>query len=162
ARRGARPLRPTTALPPPGCGRSARRCAASRPIDTGANAVLIPLFLCIGFMLAVLYIDLMFDVSALPYRRTNAALPKEILDSITFCSRRIVQNPYVLMFVMLVATLSIVAEILYGLAPRWAAYSSLALMAVSMIGGVFKVIPTAQRLASVNDSEEARTRMIHS
>ena len=41
----------------------------------------IPLFLAIGFMFAVLYIDLVFDMSALPYRN-KAAIPKEVMDSI--------------------------------------------------------------------------------
>jgi len=49
--------------------------------------MLITLFLCLGFMMAVLYIDLMFDIMAAPYRKTNAALPKVVLDSITHCGR---------------------------------------------------------------------------
>jgi hypothetical protein len=124
--------------------------------------VLIPLFLCIGFMLAVLYIDLMFDVSALPYRRTNSPIPKEVLDPIASYYRRVVQNPYVLMFVMLVATTSIVAEIVYALVPQWVGYSSLALMGLSMVAGTLKVIPTAQRLAADNAPDDARSRMVHS
>jgi len=124
--------------------------------------MLITLFLCLGFMMAVLYIDLMFDIMAAPYRKTNAALPKVVLDSITHYYGRITQNPYVLMFVMLTALLCIGSEILYDLVPRWAAYSSLGLMLLSMMTGVLKVIPTAQRLGAGTDSEDARTRMVHS
>jgi len=124
--------------------------------------MLITLFLCLGFMMAVLYIDLMFDIMAAPYRKTNAALPKAVLDSITHYYGRITQNPYVLMFVMLTALLCIGSEILYDLVPRWAAYSSLGLMLLSMMTGVLKVIPTAQRLGAGTDSEDARTRMVHS
>jgi hypothetical protein len=124
--------------------------------------MLITLFLCIGFMMAVLYIDLMFDVSAAPYRRTKTALPSEVLDPITHYYGRITQNPYVLMFVMLTAAICIGAEIVFGLAPRWVGYSSLFLMGLSMVTGTLKVIPTAQRLGSGNDSAEARTRMVHS
>jgi hypothetical protein len=123
--------------------------------------MLIALFLCIGFMMAVLYIDLMFDVSALPYRHTKAPLPKGVLDPIIHYYGRITQNPYVLMFVMLTAVTCIGAEILYRLAPRWAGYASLFLMGLSMLTGTLKVIPTAQRLGSGDDSDEARTRMIH-
>src|SRR5579862_3186230 len=101
------------------------------PDEDGAS-MLITLFLCLGFMMAVLYIDLMFDVSAAPYRRTAAPLPKAVLDPITHYYGRITQNPYVLMFVMLTTLACIVAEIMYGLAPAWAAYSSLFLMGVSM------------------------------
>ena len=124
--------------------------------------MLITLFLCLGFMMAVLYIDLMFDIMAAPYRKTNAALPKAVLDPITHYYGRITQNPYVLMFVMLTALLCIGSEILYDLVPRWAAYSSLGLMLLSMMTGVLKVIPTAQRLGAGTDSEDARTRMVHS
>lgn len=124
--------------------------------------MLITLFLCLGFMMAVLYIDLMFDISAAPYRKTNAALPRTVLDPITHYYGRITQNPYVLMFVMLTATLCIGAEILYSLVPRWASYSSLFLMGLSMMTGTLKVIPTAQRLGAGTDSEDVRTRMIHS
>lgn len=124
--------------------------------------MLITLFLCLGFMMAVLYIDLMFDVSAAPYRKTNEALPKAVLDPITHYYGRITQNPYVLMFVMLTTTLCIGSEILYNSAPRWASYSSLFLMGLSMITGTLKVIPTAQRLGAGTDPEDVRTRMVHS
>ena len=124
--------------------------------------MLITLFLCLGFMMAVLYIDLMFDVSAAPYRKTNEALPKAVLDPITHYYGRITQNPYVLMFVMLTTTLCIGSEILYNSAPRWASYSSLFLMGLSMVTGTLKVIPTAQRLGAGTDPEDVRTRMVHS
>jgi hypothetical protein len=123
--------------------------------------MLITLFLCLGFMMAVLYIDLMFDVSAAPYRRSNAPLPEDVLDPITHYYGRITQNPYVLMFVMLTTVACITAQIVYGVAPRWVAYSSLALMGLTMLTGTLKVIPTAQRLGTGRDSEEERTRMIH-
>jgi hypothetical protein len=124
--------------------------------------MLIPLFVCIGFMLAVLYIDLMFDVSAAPYRRTGATIPKEVLDPITYYYGRITKNPYVLMFVMLTTTLCIVAEIVYGLVPRWVGYSSLVLMGMSVVAGALKVIPTARRLGANKDPDDVRTRLARS
>lgn len=123
--------------------------------------MLMTLFLCLGFMMAVLYIDLMFDVSAVTYRKTGTALPPAVLDPITHYYGRITQNPYVLMFVMLTTTVCIGAEIYYRLAPRWAGWASLALMGLSMMTGTLKVIPTAQRLGSGQDSPEARTKMVH-
>ena len=123
--------------------------------------MLITVFICIGFMLAVLYIDLMFDVTAVPYRRTGTTLPKEVLDPITHYYGRITQNPYVLMFVMLTTTVCLVAEIVYDLTPRWAAYSSLVAMGLAMATGTAKVIPTAQRLASGKDPADKQTSLIH-
>ncbi len=121
----------------------------------------ITVFVCIGFMLAILYIDLMFDVMSVPHRRSGTTLPKELLDPITHYYRRVTQNPYVLMFVMLTTTISLVLQIVYGLAPRWAAYTSLAVMGLAMVTGIVKVIPTARRLASGKDPAEVRTRLIH-
>jgi hypothetical protein len=124
--------------------------------------VAFPIALCIGFMIAILYVDLAFDASALPHRRTGAPLPVDVLDPIASYYRRITQNPYLLMFVMLTTTACIVAQIVYELVPRWAAYSSLVLMGLSMLAGVLKVIPTAQRLAAGKDDVEQQTRMVRS
>lgn len=118
-------------------------------------------FVCIGFMLAILYIDLMFDVMAVPHRRSRATLPKDVLDPITSYYGRVTQNPYVLMFVMLTTTIAVVLQIVYGLTSRWAAYTSLAAMGLAMVVGVVKVIPAAQRLASGKDPAEVQTRLIH-
>ncbi len=122
----------------------------------------ITVFLCIGFMLAVLYIDLMFDVTALPHRHSGTPLPKEVLDPITHYYGRITQNPYVLMFVMLTTMLCLIAQIAYSLVPRPAGYASLGLMGLAMVAGGAKVIPTAQRLASGKDPADTQTRLVHS
>lgn len=120
-----------------------------------------PLFLCIGFMIAVLYIDLQFDISALSHRRTEGPLPADVLEPIASYYRCITKNPYLLMFVMATTLTCILAQIVYGLVPRWAGYASLCLMGLSMSIGTFKVIPTAQRLAAGKDTVDAQTRMIH-
>jgi hypothetical protein len=124
--------------------------------------MLITVFICVGFMLAVLYIDLMFDVTAVPYRHSGTTLPKDVLDPITRYYGRITQNPYVLMFVMLTTTVCLVAEIVYDLVPRWVGYASLVLMGLAMMAGSLKVIPTAQRLASGKDPADKQTSLIHS
>lgn len=121
----------------------------------------ITVFVCIGFMLAVLYIDLMFDVTAVPYRHTGKLLPAEVLEPIRRYYGRITQNPYVLMFVMLTATICFVLQIVYDLAPRWAAYSSLVVMAVAMVTGSASVIPKAQRIGSGKESDDVQTRLVH-
>lgn len=121
----------------------------------------ITVFACIGFMLAILYIDLMFDVMSVPHRRSGATLPKGVLEPITHYYARVTQNPYVLMFVMLTTTICLVVQAVYGLAPRWAAYTSLAAMGLAMVAGIVKVIPAARRIASGKDPAEVRTRLIH-
>lgn len=121
----------------------------------------ITVFVCIGFTLAVLYIDLMFDVLSVPYRRSGTTLPPEVLDPITHYYRRVTQNPYVLMFVLLLTTTVIVLQIVYALTPRWTAYASLAAILVATVAGTVKVIPAAKRLASGQDSADVQTRLVH-
>ena len=124
--------------------------------------MLVPLFLCIGFMIAVLYIDLQFDLLALPYRRGRRPLPADVLESIARYYRCITKNPYLLMFVMLTTVVGLVSEVMYDLVPRWAGYSSLVLMGVTMATGTIKIIPTAQRLAAGKDPVDEQTRMVYS
>ena len=120
-----------------------------------------PLFLCIGFMIAVLYIDLQFDILALPHRRASGPVPAGVLGQIATYYGVITKNPYLLMFVMMTTLICIIAEVVYDLVPRWAGYSSLLLIVLAMVVGVVKVIPTAQRLAADKDAAAERTRMVH-
>jgi hypothetical protein len=85
-----------------------------------------------------------------------------VLDPIAMYYRYITKNPYLLMFVMLTTLTCIIAQNVYGLVPRWAGYASLFLILLAMGAGTAKVIPTAQRLATGDDSVEKRTRMVHS
>jgi hypothetical protein len=124
--------------------------------------MLIPLFLCIGFMICILYTDLVFDVSALPFRNTKANLPKDVLDPIITYYRYITKNPWLLIFVMLTAATSIGAQIMFGMVPASVGYASAALMAMVMLLGVLKVIPAAQRLAAGKDTEDRQTGLVHS
>ncbi len=124
--------------------------------------MLIPLFLCIGFMLAVLYIDIYFDISALPYRKDKAALPEEVLVSITNYYGRITQNPWLLIFVLTASATCIIWEIVYNLVPPRIGYGSLALFAVLMMIGVLKVIPAAQKLGSRKESRDEQVRLVFS
>jgi hypothetical protein len=121
-----------------------------------------PIFICIGFMIAILYIDLQFDILALPHRRAGGPAPSGVLGQIATYYGVITKNPYLLMFVMMTALLCIIAEIVYALVPRWAGYSSLVFMLLAMLGGIVRVIPTAQRLATDTDTIDERTRMVHS
>ena len=75
--------------------------------------LLIPLFLCLGFMLAVLYMDLVFDISALPYRKTGTNLPKDVLDAIVIYYRYITKDPWLLIFVIFTAATCIGAQIAF-------------------------------------------------
>ncbi|MDB5692659.1 MAG: conserved hypothetical rane protein [Alphaproteobacteria bacterium] len=114
------------------------------------------LFLCIGFMIAVLYIDLSFDVSALPFRGRPEPLPTATLKTIEAYYRRIASNPYPLMLVMATAVACLVTQTYYGWVPRWIGYASLGLMAAIILFAIGKVIPTANGLASKSTPIEER------
>jgi hypothetical protein len=123
--------------------------------------LLAPVFVCIGFMIAILYIDLQFDMLGLPHRRTGGPMPTGVLGQVATYYGVITKNPYLLMFVMMTTLVCIIAEIVYAIVPPWAGYSSLVLILLAMGGGIIKVIPTAQRLATDKDTINARTRMVH-
>ncbi len=124
--------------------------------------MLIPLFMCFGFMLAVIYIDLAFDLSTLPYRRNKAAIPREVLESITRYYRCITRNPWLLIFVFTACAACIVWEIVYELVPRRVGYLSIVMIGAVMLTATAKVIPSAQRLASGKESEEKQSQLAHS
>jgi hypothetical protein len=120
------------------------------------------LFFCLGFCLAIIYIDLVFDVSAVPYRKTNTALPANVLTPIATYYRYVTKNPWLLIFVMSVALTCIVTEILLRLVPLWAGYSSLVIFGLIALLAIARVIPGAQRLASGKESVERQTKLAHS
>jgi len=80
--------------------------------------------LCGGFLLAVLWMDLMFDVQVLRYKGENSELPEEVLRSIAAYYRRVTTEArpmgYAIVLVMLVViTLFVVSMIrLSGIAAR--------------------------------------------
>ncbi len=121
----------------------------------------IPLFLCIGFFIAVVYMDLVFDVSALPYRKTGSNLPREVLDPIVTYYRYITKNPWLLVFCLLVAATSIVVQIVFHQVPPGVGYSSAVMIGSIILLAMVRVIPAAQRLASGKDTDAKQTRLVH-
>jgi hypothetical protein len=122
---------------------------------------MIPLFMCLGFCIAVIYIDLVFDLSAMPYRKTNANLPDDVIDPITIYYKYVTKNPWLLIFVLTTAAACLITEVSLELVPRWAGYSSLVLLGVIMLLGVARVIPLAARLAARKDRAEKLTVWAH-
>jgi hypothetical protein len=119
------------------------------------------LFFCIGFMAALLCVDLMFDTSALQHRRTGQPLPPDALNPIVSYYRYITRNPYPPMLVMLTGAICIVAEVVNGVAPPWVGWASLVLIGLTIPTAVFKVFPACQRLASGMDTAELQSHLVH-
>jgi ER membrane protein SH3 len=114
-----------------------------------------------GFLLAVLWFDLMFDVQVIGQRRGE--LPDAVLDSISAYYRRVTTSARPmnrLVAAVMLATLgSIVAELLRRDPSRWAAWASLALAAVAILTASLRTVPSAIRLGTANDSATRQSEL---
>ena len=114
-----------------------------------------------GFLIAVLWFDLMFDVQT----RKHAAdpLPTEILSSISAYYRRVTieawpMNRFITV-VMILTLLAIVAEIFQNAEHWWVAWISL-VAAASAIGlARVRTVPNAMRLGRAADSPAEQTHL---
>jgi hypothetical protein len=114
------------------------------------------LTLCGGFLLAVLWMDLMFDVQVLRHRGTQRELPEEVLASIAGYYRRVTTTArpmgHAVGVMMAVAVLVLLAQISWGHEPRWVGVASLPLCAAPTLLALLRVYPNAVRLGSRLDS----------
>lgn len=110
---------------------------------------------CGGFLLAVLWFDLMFDVQVLRHRGT-AELPDDVLASIAAYYRRVTTEAtpmgYLVGVVMIAALAALVAQLIGGDVPRWRSTLSLALLSGGVGLAGRRVFPNAIRLGTRRDS----------
>jgi hypothetical protein len=114
-----------------------------------------------GFLLAVLWFDLMFDVQVRGHH--DATLPEAVLASnagyyarVTIASRPM----NLLIAAVMVATLAaIVVQIAGGDGPRWVAWASLALAAGAIGVARARTVPAAVRLGRRADSPEVQSTL---
>jgi hypothetical protein len=107
-----------------------------------------------GFLLAVLWFDLMFDVQALKFR--GGELPEDVVASIAGYYRRVTTQARpmnrLVALVMVLALAALVAEVAgVGDVPRWAAIVSLVGAAVPIGLAGSRTVPRAVRLGSRRD-----------
>jgi peptidoglycan/LPS O-acetylase OafA/YrhL len=106
-----------------------------------------------GFLLAVLWFDLMFDVQA--GRHPTHRVPEEVLDSIATYYRRVTTTARpmnrLVALVMLGTLGSIIAQIARGDHPHWLGWVSLVLAAVPIVLAGAHTVPSAVRLGSRRD-----------
>ena len=106
-----------------------------------------------GFLLAVLWFDLMFDVQVL--RHTDGDVPEPVLASIAGYYRRVTTEARpmnrLVVVVMLGTLLAIVLQVIREDAPRWVSAVS-AVAAVAPIGlAAVHTVPSAVRLGARRD-----------
>jgi hypothetical protein len=115
-----------------------------------------------GFLLAVLWFDLMFDVQALRGPR-GAPLPEATLASIAAYYRRVTQDAHpmgrLVGVVMGVTILAALADLFRGDASLGVRLASLALLAVPVALALTRVFPSAARLAARTDTTEEQSRL---
>ena len=127
-------------------------------LDSMASFILL---LCAGFLLAVLWMDLMFDVQVLGHG--DEALPDEVLDSIASYYRRVTTRArpmgHVVGGMMLLGILTLLFQTIRGAPPRWLGLVSLVLFGAPAALALLQVYPSAVRLGSRVDSAPEQSRL---
>ncbi|MGO9321149.1 MAG: hypothetical protein ACLQBY_10165 [Solirubrobacteraceae bacterium] len=117
-----------------------------------------------GFLLAVLWFDLMFDVQALAHHRRE--LPEDALASIAAYYRRVTTaaRPMnrLIALVMLATVAAVIVEIAAGHQSRWVAWSSLALAVPPIVLAGAHTVPSAVRLGARSDPSERQSALARS
>ena len=117
-----------------------------------------------GFLLAVLWFDLMFDVQAL--RSADDELPEAVLSSIASYYRRVTTTARpmdrLIAFVMLVTLAAIVVELVRADVPAWAGWTSLVLAAAPITLAATRTLPNAIRLGAREDPADRQSALARS
>jgi hypothetical protein len=117
-----------------------------------------------GFLLAVLWFDLMFDVQTRGHG--DGDLPEEVLASIAGYYNRVTTaaRPMnrLVAAAMLVTLASIVVQIARGDHPRWLGWASVALAVAPIVLAATHTVPNAVRLAGRGDSAERQSGLARS
>jgi ER membrane protein SH3 len=121
---------------------------------------------CGGFLLAVLWWDLMFDVQVLRYPRAARELPEDVLSSIAEYYRRVTTTArpmtHLVAVVMLIAIVTLLLQAFGGDGPRWPAFASLVLAGGPIGLAAVRVVPNAIRLGTRTDGVEKQSELARS
>jgi hypothetical protein len=116
-----------------------------------------------GFLLAVLWFDLMFDVQVLGRGGRNGQVPEDALASISAYYARVTTAARPmnrLIAVVMVATLAaIVVQLANGDEPRWVAWASLGLAGSAIALAAAHTFPAAVRLGARSDPPVEQSRL---
>ena len=121
---------------------------------------------CGGFLLAILWMDLMFDVQVLRHRQRGVELPESVLASIAAYYRRVTTDAWpmgrLIGAVMLTGVVTLVVQIALGHRPRWLAPASLLLCGGPILLALVRVYPNAVRLAARSDAAARQSALARS
>lgn len=115
-----------------------------------------------GFLIAVLWFDLMFDVQLLRHRGSSAA-DREPLDSISAYYRRVTTTASpmgrLVALVMLALIAGLITQAVRGDAPVWVSAVSLPAAAIGIGLAGARTLPAAQRLGTRVDAADVQHRI---
>ena len=121
---------------------------------------------CGGFLLAVLWMDLIFDVQVLRHRDRAAELPDAVLASIATYYRRVTTTArpmgHLVGAVMAVALVASGVQLAFGRGPRGLALAGLLLCAIPILLAALRVVPNAVRLGTRSDPAGVQTALARS
>jgi hypothetical protein len=114
-----------------------------------------------GFLLAVLWFDLMFDVQVA--RRGDVTLPESVLGSISAYYRRVTTEASpmgrLVGLVMLVLLAGLVAQAIDGESPAWVGIVSIPAAVLATGLALVRVFAAARRLGTRTDSIEEQSNL---
>ncbi|HYM14989.1 MAG TPA: hypothetical protein VEZ14_05480 [Dehalococcoidia bacterium] len=118
-----------------------------------------------GFLLAVLWFDLMFDVQVLRHRRA-AVVPEPVLDSISANYRRVTTTASpmgrLVALTMLVLLVALATQAGRDDVARWVSAVSLSAAALAIGLAAVRVFGTAKRLGARVDPADVRSALARS
>jgi hypothetical protein len=116
---------------------------------------------CSGFLLAVLWMDLMFDVQVLAHRRA-AELPEPVVASVAGYYHRVTtaSRPmsYLVAIVMAILLITLGLRAASGRDPLWLVLLSIPLAAGPVLLALLRTVPSAVRLGLRTGSPAEQTR----
>jgi hypothetical protein len=121
---------------------------------------------CGGFLLAVLWMDLIFDSQVLAHRHSPEQLPEPVLASIAgyyhraTTSSRPMSTLIALVMAILLAALAFRA--VFGNDPGWRLAVAAALAGVPILLAMIRTVPNAVRLGKRADTPAVQTRLARS
>lgn len=121
---------------------------------------------CSGFLFAVLWMDLIFDVQVLRYRKATAELPEAVLASIAAYYHRATTTSRpmgrLIALVMLILLVTLVVQAARGHDPGWLLVVSAPLAGIPTMLALTHTVPDAVRLGHRADSPSEQTRLARS
>jgi hypothetical protein len=118
---------------------------------------------CSGFLLAVLWMDLIFDVQVLEHRSAGEELPEPVLASIANYYHRATTTSRpmsrLIALVMLILLAALGFQVAWGHDPAWLLATSAALAGVPVALALTRTVPNAVRLGQRADGPAEQSRL---